>query len=1168
MDDDVFDERIIAQHFSESNWYRSWPRLKQRDCPICQKSQCWRSPDGKEYVCLRGSMSTNGFLCVRKASHFGMYFINSQRRQQIIDDYRYEQEQDTKNAFRRMIQPALARPDVAIAPAQKVQRKQHKDFQSLHDQYHQDAQEHLDKLADNLGLPVDVLRQMECGYQSSYGRDVMTISERNEFGKITAIIKRSTDGKRWTENDSHRGLTYCEQWDVGGPILLPEGITDTLAAVAYGWPSLGRPSTNSGQDIVALMLKDIPKDRQIIIVGDNDPRPNAEGEIEIPGRTGAEDSAQKIANILCRNVILAFPPKPYKDIRECWNAGVSAEDFRKHILAAEELIVPEPTPVLLDGRPSDEPPKTITEYREELGQNIVSAISEPGMSLIKGPTGVGKSIGTVHAIRDVCIQGVKRSERIDTVTCMPTHKNCNERLEEMERYGSLGNCTAVIPELTEDNCENYDEALIALNAGMSVGQALCPKCPYQKGCDFVRQVSKAKNKQHLICSAERVIRGSTSEWFTDRQVLIIDEKPDAVLAPEIVATLAELRTVQDYFQQVAELVRPQPMDLDKWTPNAIDDACMGAAAICEECSLVAESLVDQSTDIHAPGSHPASIVYAKRFDDQKVQQQLLSAIRKGSRDGVLDLPPASASRLVMQIVGGGASSVDLIITKKQKKLVRVHAKPNLSGKSVLMLDGTGDQNHLSALLGAEVQDMTPSGRLEEKHDLRQVVLSVSKKKSAAEVCRIITTLMEENLGRTFGIIGHKGHITKIFGDRSKSHDAILKTMLPPYLRPFVAMTSYFGQGPDRGSNQWHESCDMLLVIGSPRTPEQCIRGELAAIRSDSASANDGFFGKSEWIGTDDTGAEQTYQSLHYKDAEWRQAHIRQTRSALLQAVGRARTTLETGIPCVVVADEPLGIVTRSADVAIRTDRHQTVLNALVSASMETILNAWLNLNPDIRAELEAAKEAQSLGNKCCGSLILIIIGHRNILYPMKAEYRQALDGLLLECLQQYLNPAKVFDGLWLRQQYPAMRKDWVRELSSLEDSVFRTALAQMEAAGEIHYPSAGWVSLGKTFKPCEGVTYYWNGGDSTISRIVEAIEQMGGQATRQQIAEYSFLKPDTVKKAINSTDCIVKIKRGLYGVACRPYLNDAGDIQSQAPHATQDNTTIIMTLSETPNLIG
>ena len=187
---------------------------------------------------------------------------------------------------------------------------------------------------------------------------------------------------------------------------------------------------------------------------------------------------------------------------------------------------------------------------------------------------------------------------------------------------------------------------------------------------------------------------------------------------------------------------------------------------------------------------------------------------------------------------------------------------------------------------------------------------------------------------------------------------------------------------------------------------------------------------------------------------------------------------------------------------------------------------------------------------------------------MKAEYRQALDGLLLECLQQYLNPAKVFDGLWLRQQYPAMRKDWVRELSSLEDSVFRTALAQMEAAGEIHYPSAGWVSLGKTFKPCEGVTYYWNGGDSTISRIVEAIEQMGGQATRQQIAEYSFLKPDTVKKAINSTDCIVKIKRGLYGVACRPYLNDAGDIQSQAPHATQDNTTIIMTLSETPNLIG
>lgn len=1166
MDEEKFDDQIIKQRFFNSGWYKGWPRFKRRECPVCKKDQCWQHPDGDEIVCLRGTMDTSGFLLVCKAAHFGNYFIDSVKRQRVIDDYRYEQEQDTKSKHRRQLQPALARPQEPIAPAQKVQRKQHKDFQHINSAYQQAAQGKLQAFAENLNLPVEVLERMQCGYVVHHLGEMLTIPERNESGKIVGISKRAHSGEKRTENGSHRALIYCPQWDVGGPILLPEGGTDTLSAIAYGFSVVGRPGKDTGHDMIAVMLRDIPKDRQIIMIGDSDARPNAEGEIEIPGRKGAEESAQKIANILCRNILLAFPPKPYKDIRECWNAGVSADAFRKHVLGTEELIIPEPPPVRLDGRPSSDQPKTITEYREELGQNIIKAISEPGMSLIKGPTGVGKSIGTVHAIRDVCIEGVKRSERVETVTCMPTHKNCNERLEEMERYGSLGNSTAVIPELTEENCENYSEALIALNAGMSVGQALCPKCPYQKGCEFVRQVSKAKNKQHLICSAERVIRGSTSEWFTDRQVLIIDEKPDAVLAPEIIATLAELRTVQDYFQQVGELVRPAPMSLDDWTPNAKDDAAMGAAAICDECSLVAESLIDQITDVHAPGSHPGEIIYPKRFEDQAVQQQLLSAIRKGNRDGVLELPPASAARLIMQIVSGSASSVDMIITKKQKKMVRVHAAPNLSGKAVLMLDGTGDQDHLSALLGQEVKDMTPSGRLEEKHDLRQVVLSVSKKKSAAEVCRIITTLMEENLGKTFGIIGHKGHITKIFGD---------SPLLPPYLRPFVAMTSYFGQGPDRGSNQWHESCDMLLVIGSPRTPEQCIRGELAAIRSDSASANDGFFGKSEWMGVDDTGTEQTYQSLHYKHAEWRQAHIRQTRSALLQAVGRARTTLETGIPCVVVADEPLGIVTRSAELAIRSDRHQAVLNALVRASMETILNAWLTMNPEIREKLEAAKDAsdtleagENLGTKCLDSLLLIIIGNVNILYPMEPKYRQVLEGFLIECLQQYLNPAKVFDGLWLRQAYPAMQKDQVRKLSGLEDSMFRTVMAQMEAAGEIHYPSAGWVSMGNAFKPCEGVRYYWNDGDSTVSRIVESIRQLGGQATRQQIAEHSFLKPDTVKKAINSTDRIVKIKRGIYGVAGMPYLNDAGDMQSQAPHPTQDNTTIIMTLSESPDVHG
>ncbi|MBT6155455.1 MAG: DUF3987 domain-containing protein [Planctomycetaceae bacterium] len=166
----------------------------------------------------------------------------------------------------------------------------------------------LGKLAKELGVTVASLKAIGIGWDDDY----WTSPERDAAGHIIGIVKRGADGNKKSMKGGKRGLSYDPKaTEDSGPIILVEGATDTAAARTLGFAAIGRPSNNGGIDHLAELLKDVPSEREIIVLGENDEKPNGTW----PGRDGAIRTATKLSKILGRKVHYALTPDNAKDIR-------------------------------------------------------------------------------------------------------------------------------------------------------------------------------------------------------------------------------------------------------------------------------------------------------------------------------------------------------------------------------------------------------------------------------------------------------------------------------------------------------------------------------------------------------------------------------------------------------------------------------------------------------------------------------------------------------------------------------------------------------------------------------------------------------------------------------------------------------------------------------------
>lgn len=167
-----------------------------------------------------------------------------------------------------------------------------------------------DELANDLGVPVDVLSVLQVGWNGSEG--CWTFPERDGTGRIIGISRRWKNGEKKRMSGGHSGLYIPPAWkERGGVILCPEGASNTLALWAMGVAAIGRPNNLGGKEDLAQLLSDVPAERDIIIVGDFDPKNSGDW----PGRDGAVAVAAHLHEKLNRPILWALPPDK-KDVRE------------------------------------------------------------------------------------------------------------------------------------------------------------------------------------------------------------------------------------------------------------------------------------------------------------------------------------------------------------------------------------------------------------------------------------------------------------------------------------------------------------------------------------------------------------------------------------------------------------------------------------------------------------------------------------------------------------------------------------------------------------------------------------------------------------------------------------------------------------------------------------
>jgi hypothetical protein len=167
------------------------------------------------------------------------------------------------------------------------------------------------ELARQLGLPEHVFALLPVGFEATrHEGPIWFFPERDGAGTVVGLQRRYRNGEK--RNLGQRGLCLPDGWQQRpGPILLPEGASDTLALTALGLAAIGRPSNSGGVTALASALRGVSADRPIIVVGDNDERASGAW----PGRDGAMQSALALTASLGRSVLWTLPPSAHKDVR-------------------------------------------------------------------------------------------------------------------------------------------------------------------------------------------------------------------------------------------------------------------------------------------------------------------------------------------------------------------------------------------------------------------------------------------------------------------------------------------------------------------------------------------------------------------------------------------------------------------------------------------------------------------------------------------------------------------------------------------------------------------------------------------------------------------------------------------------------------------------------------
>jgi hypothetical protein len=324
---------------------------KSNPCPVCGSGSkgCNGRSDG--FQLCRGEPKP-GWVCVAPVTANGEH--KGYRREDDNRRGRWRGERSSRDGLAQRSGEKSARP---LSPAWDIEARRYADNLTP---------DLRDELESRLGLPQDAFDAVPLlgychvpvvlidGVRADPSH--WTIPETDAAGRVIGIERRHRreyaealdQSEKRSVLGGSRGLILPDGWrDRPGPTLNVEGATCCVAAHAAGLSVTSRPGSRAGLAHLAVLYKNFPADRDIIIVGENDRK--ADGKW--PGKEGAIALATELADKLRRRVLWSLPPEGAKDSREYlrdshdWQDTPWADrgrEYLAHLVAVAVAVEPPP----------------------------------------------------------------------------------------------------------------------------------------------------------------------------------------------------------------------------------------------------------------------------------------------------------------------------------------------------------------------------------------------------------------------------------------------------------------------------------------------------------------------------------------------------------------------------------------------------------------------------------------------------------------------------------------------------------------------------------------------------------------------------------------------------------------------------------------------------------
>jgi len=572
----------------------------------------------------------------------------------------------------------------------------------------------------------------------------------------------------------------------------------------------------------------------------------------------------------------------------------------------------EPEPVVVETLPDRGPARELDDWRLEMRVERALALRMPGLHLDRSQTGSGKTTATTTAICEA-LEATKREADHDdsvrplqrTLTALPDHANIRERVQELRDAGIPA---VAYPARDETTCGNLEAVRRAESLGLIAGAAVCWNCPLRDSCLYMKQAKEAEQADHALCTHER-LRLSPGRTAGDRDAVVIDEMPESVLAPSITVRVDDFAPVV----ALAATVRDEWLFRRGHVMEAGAEERAFSARLIEAHDLIVEAARDATEPGVVEIPLPPAAEVPRNWQTTILRWAVEAGINPG-HDRRKQERFQKSLRLLTMIVTGGLERLHLLVdqTSRHKKQAdgtveetdHLHHfvvgswKTKLPNVPILCLDATADADGLRAATGREVRDCTPAGYLPNVAPVVQIPWDVTAAQSPATAAGFVEAFLTAHPEvQRLGLIGHQDHVRAMMSDDD---------VLPARLRSRVAKSCYYGQGPDRASNNWHEVCDAMLLVGTMRPGGGPVKGRLVLHGKTDAARRDGDWGIRHWEATTTDGRTIRVEGKGYRDPDWHDAHVSISRAAGHQAAGRGRAITDRGIPVWIISDEPMG----------------------------------------------------------------------------------------------------------------------------------------------------------------------------------------------------------------------------------------------------------------------